>query len=287
MKPAFGLLLALAFSAAASAQDGVLSSLSDYFAHWEDRVAAAQSLQPKWMTPLATVTPRLEQEFRYDQGFQSAYHGSSLDLYGSGKGLELIPAQPIELIFTVPAYEVRRGPGAASGFGDWPGILMKIRLLSAPETSGNYVVTLFLQYGLPTGALAFTSRNQVFTPTLAAGKGWGDFDVQATMGDALPTSDHSRAGSSILTNVTLQYHLAAVFWPEVELNRTDWSGGARAGRGQTLLTPGIIFGRFPIRGRAKLIFGAGYQTAVSGRYATPPATPTFDHGWIVTARTAF
>ncbi len=41
-------------------------SLSDYFANWENRVHYAQSTQPHWMTPLVTVTPRLEQEVRYD-----------------------------------------------------------------------------------------------------------------------------------------------------------------------------------------------------------------------------
>ena len=38
------------------------SFLDDYFA----RVARNQAEQPHWGTPVATVTPRLEQEFRYD-----------------------------------------------------------------------------------------------------------------------------------------------------------------------------------------------------------------------------
>ncbi len=46
-------------------------SLSDYFANWENRVKYAQSTQPHWMTPLVTVTPRLEQEIRYDQYFET------------------------------------------------------------------------------------------------------------------------------------------------------------------------------------------------------------------------
>ena len=31
---------------------------------WLDMVSASQAAQPSWMTPLVTVTPRLEQEFR-------------------------------------------------------------------------------------------------------------------------------------------------------------------------------------------------------------------------------
>ena len=33
---------------------------------WLDMVSATQAAQPSWMTPLVTVTPRLEQEFRFD-----------------------------------------------------------------------------------------------------------------------------------------------------------------------------------------------------------------------------
>src|SRR5438128_1107290 len=43
-----------------SAQDG-------YFANWFNRVDKIQAEQPHWITPLATTTPRLEEEFRYDQ----------------------------------------------------------------------------------------------------------------------------------------------------------------------------------------------------------------------------
>ena len=39
---------------------------SDPFRSWLDMVSASQAAQPSWMTPLVTVTPRLEQEFRWD-----------------------------------------------------------------------------------------------------------------------------------------------------------------------------------------------------------------------------
>ena len=34
--------------------------------HWLSRVSATQAEQPHWTTPVATVTPRLEQEYRFD-----------------------------------------------------------------------------------------------------------------------------------------------------------------------------------------------------------------------------
>ena len=33
---------------------------------WFARVTRTQAEQPHWITPIATVTPRLEEEFRYD-----------------------------------------------------------------------------------------------------------------------------------------------------------------------------------------------------------------------------
>ena len=36
------------------------------FRSWLEMVSASQAAQPNWMTPLVTVTPRLEQEFRWD-----------------------------------------------------------------------------------------------------------------------------------------------------------------------------------------------------------------------------
>jgi hypothetical protein len=260
--------------------------LASFFSDWSARVAQAQESQPNWITPLATTTPRLEEEYRYDQYRETLKNGSTVDLYGAGKGLELIPFSPVEIIVAVPAYEVRRGVSPASGFADWPGVLVKYRLISSNNAHDNYCVTLFAQYGLPTGIPAYTSKNHVFTPTIAAGKGWGDFDLQATFGCAMPTHDNSNAGRAYATNVTAQYHLDQVFWPEVEMNRTDWAGGARAGRSQTFVTPGIVFGRFPV-GRVKFIVGVGYQAAVLTSYAKNPATPTYNHNWILSVRTAF
>jgi len=285
---ALGLLAALAASVPKlSAQMDSSSGIAGYFDHWTERVEAAQASQPGWITPLATTTPRLEQEFRYDQNRQSLENGSTVNVYDGGKGLELIPTGQTEIIIPLPAYQVRTTVKPASGLADWPGILLKYRLLSANAKTGDYIVTIFAQYGLPTGALVYTTNNHVFTPTLAVGKGFRDFDLQATLGEAIPTHDNSKAGRSILTNVTAQYHVSSLLWPEIELNRTDWSGGARASRSQTYLTPGLVVGRIPLGGRNKLILGLGYQTAISKVYATSPTTPTFNHNWILSVRTTF
>ena len=75
----------------------------------------------------------------------------------------------------------------------------------------------------------FTNRQYVVTPTLAAGKGWGDFDVRATVGATLPTQHVEVTGRTLVSNVAFQYHVDRLFWPEVELNDTAWlDGRARA-----------------------------------------------------------
>lgn len=147
----------------------------DLLGAWLDMVERTQAAQPHWVTPLVTVTPRLEQEMRYDLVWQDELHGQSTTIYGNGKGLELIPAEPVEVILGIPSY-FARSHDRENGSGDMS-FLLKYRLLSASETEGNYIVTAFLGATAPTGDREFSARHAVFTPTLAAGKGWGDFDV--------------------------------------------------------------------------------------------------------------
>src|SRR5215469_8773428 len=117
---------------------------------WLRMVTQIQSEQPGWVTPLVTVTPRLEQELRYDQFWESSAKGAWLDSYGGGKGLELIPMQNVEVIIGIPAYQVHSSPKLADGFAD-ESLLVKYRLLSANAEHGDYIVTAFLGVTLPTG----------------------------------------------------------------------------------------------------------------------------------------
>jgi hypothetical protein len=300
------LVMALGLAGGAAAQDGPpevsTKSPSDdagttaqqadppggYFAHWYDRVREAQASQPDWITPLATVTPRLEQEFRFDAGFQQAGNGAHLANYGMGKGLELIPTTSNEIILGVPPYEDRTVNKPAQGFGDDPVLLIKQRLLSANAQNGDYIVTAFFGVQAPTGATAFTNDAWVITPTIAAGKGWGRLDVQGTLGVGLPLAHEREIGKSILANLALQYHVGEFLWPELEVNATQWSGGLRDGKTQVFLTPGLVIGRFPIAGRTKAIVGLGYQVAVGPKLVTTPAlTPIYDRQLIVTTRMSF
>jgi hypothetical protein len=118
--------------------------ITDYFEHWYDRVHEAQATQPHWMTRIATVPPRLEEEIRYDQQFQDLGTGAQITNFDGGKGLELIPTTMNEILINAPAYEQRHVKSPADGFADWNFLTIKQRIVSAPEDKGNYILTTFL-----------------------------------------------------------------------------------------------------------------------------------------------
>jgi hypothetical protein len=248
------------------AQDSASSSnpVVGYFQNWFERVSKTQAEQPHWVTPLATVTPRLEQELRYDQFWQALPGGHTLVNYGGGKGLELIPAEPLEVIIGMPAYETQSGSAPKNGWADET-FLLKYRILSANEENGNYILTAFFGLSVPTGSGDYTADHYMFTPTIAFGKGWGRFDFQSTLGVAVPDNggEPTGAGTPILFNTALQYHVDKWFWPEVEANYTYWPNGKHDGLNQLFITPGVILGRFPILSRVGCTVGVGCQFAVT------------------------
>ena len=221
------------------AQDG-------YFSDWFARVDKTKSEQPPWITPIATTTPRLEEELRYDQLWQTNNHGITTNNYDGGKGLELIPFEKVEVIFNVPPYLAHNDPVVHDGFGD-TAFLVKYRLLSANEKHGGYILTAFLGWTLPTGDHKNGALHATITPTIAYGKGFRDFDLQGTFGATLPVSDTNLLGRTYSWNNAFQYRLFRKLWPEVEMNsshslpslpsfsssRTTSSGTNRSGSWRT------------------------------------------------------
>jgi hypothetical protein len=249
--------------------------------NWLREVSAIQAEQPHWATPVATVTPRLEQEFRYDQFWQSAPQGRITNNYGGGKGFEFIPVENIEVIVGVPAYETRDRPAGTGGFSD-ENLLVKYRILSGNEEHGDYILTGFLGVSLPVGSDYNTAMHEITTPTIAYGKGWGDFDIQTTLGIAVPDdgAPRNQIGTPVASNTTFQYHLFTYLWPEVELNYTWYPNGEHEGLNQLFVTPGLVIGRFKIHDRIGFTIGAGTQIAVTD-------TPTYNRNIILTARFPF
>ncbi len=258
-----------------------MSSGRNYFENWFARVSKIQSEQPHWITPMTTITPRLEEEVRYDQSWETTSSHARLTSYDYGKGLELIPGENVEVILGYPAWQSRNKGNERDGFGD-DNFLLKYRIASANEENGNYIVTGFLGLGVPTGSRDNTTNTYTVTPTIAAGKGWGDFDIQSTFGVALPDNLTSPAGAGtpLLFNTAFQYRVLKVMWPELDVNYAYWPNGEHVGLNQVFLTPSFLIGRLPIWERVGMTIGLGYQVAVTEH-------PTYNHNFIVSARVPF
>lgn len=239
-----------------------LYAQDNYFSNWFERVDKTQAEQPHWITPLATTTPRLEEEYRYDQLWQTNAKGITTDNYDGGKGLELIPFEKVEVIFNVPPYIDHNNPADKNGWGD-AAFLIKYRLLSANEQHGSYILTAFLGWSVPTGQYSNGALHAIITPTIAYGKGFGNFDVQGTLGVALPVADTNLIGRNYLLNNTFQYRILRKLWPEVELNSTFFQDGKNDGRKQNFVTPGLVVGRFHVGKRLGFSIGGGYQIATT------------------------
>ncbi|MGA2247442.1 MAG: hypothetical protein ABSH48_20830 [Verrucomicrobiota bacterium] len=257
--------------------------VADYFRNWFTRVSQTQAEQPHWVTPLVTVTPRLEEELRYDQMWESDHDDHSLTSFGGGKGLELIPAEPIEIIIGIPAWQTQfSSPQHKDGWTD-ESFLIKYRLLSANEQEGDYILTAFMGLSVPNGSDNTTGHHYLYTPTLAGGKGWGDFDIQSTLGVTIPDNGSVKTGSGtpIVSNTALQYHVMKYFWPEVEANFTYWPNGEHSELSQLYITPGLLIGRIHIAGRLGLTAGIGYQVAVTDEH------PNYRNNLVLSLRLPF
>lgn len=238
-----------------------------YFESWFSRVAKTQGEQPHWITPLATVTPRLEEEVRFDMDWLTNNAGITTENYGGGKGLELIPFERLEVLLNLPPYLVHNNPAVADGFGDFS-FNMKFRLLSANEEHGNYILTAFIGASLPTGSHSNGARDAIVTPTIAYGKGFGNFDAQGTFAVGLPAGDTNGIGRNYVWNNTFQCRVSKKLWPEVELNSTFFQQGNSGGEKQVFITPGMVIGRVQLWKRMGLTFGGGVQIAVTHFHTT-------------------
>lgn len=262
-----------------------------FFARRQAQVTATQNEQPHWVTPLVTVTPRLEQEFRTD--FVRQTDGKLLPTWilDNGKGLEIIPARRIELLFNLPPFLLHQAAAHTSdGFGD-VSFNSKYRFYARNEEHGNAIVTGFFAGSIPTGKNGNGSCCAVVTPTLAVGKGWGLLALTSTAGGSLPVTNAEGLGHTISWNNVGQYRLAKkgirrLLWPEVESNSSFFLGGPHDGKATTFLTPGLVFG--PVKfadsgdrpGRLGFTIGAGEQIAVTRFHST-------NHNLVITARMPF
>jgi hypothetical protein len=255
------------------------SSESDWVHTWMRKVDEARASQPHYVSSIVTTHVILVQQYRYDMSWQQdPAAGTSTSNYGASKGLEIIPTTRLEVGMFPPNYLVHQSK-TPDGFGDFS-FQIKYRAFSAPEGRGDYFIGFFLAGSLPTGSPPNGIGHTILSPTLAAAKGIGPWDIQTTFGANLPASGTSLLGRAIVFNTAVDYKIKGKIWPMLEQNSEFWSGGILDGKKQVFLTPGLVCGGFPLAERLRFAFGAGVQIAVTQFHQ-------YNHRWILSVRFPF
>ena len=246
---------------------------------WMRTVDEARASQPHFVSPIVTTHVMLVQQYRYDMSWQQDPSGGTVTSnYGASRGLEIIPTTRLEVGIFPPGYLTHQSNNS-DGFGDlsWQ---VKFRAFSAPEGKGDYFVGLFLGGSLPTGTPPNGLGHTVLSPTFAAAKGIGSWDIQSTIGAGLPASGASVLGQTIIFNTAIDYKIKGKIWPMLEQNSTFWLGGTLDGKKQVFLTPGLVLGSFPLAERLHLSLGGGVQIAATEFHQ-------YNHRWILSVRFPF
>jgi hypothetical protein len=234
----------------------------DWVHSWTRKVDEARASQPHFVSPIVTTHVMLVQQFRYDMGWQQdPSSGARASNYGASRGLEIIPTTRLEVGIFPPGYLVHQAK-TPDGFGDlsWQ---VKFRAFSATEGKGDYFVGFFLGGSFPTGSPPNGLGHTVLSPTFAAAKGIGSWDVQSTIGANLPATGTNLLGRAIVFNTAVDYRIKGKIWPMLEQNSIFWSGGTLDGKKEVFLTPGLVLGSFPLAQRLHLSVGGGVQIAVT------------------------
>jgi hypothetical protein len=263
--------------ATASTATANAPSEGDWVNRWLRTVDKARAEQPHTVAPLVTTHVLLVQQFRFDSLHQES--PAETWTHGGGKGLEIIPNTRMEVQVGIPPYIVHKTTNVPDGFGDIS-IFLKFRAFSAPEGKGNYFLGFFLGGSFPSATPPNGLGHTVWSPMIAAAKGWGFFDVQSTLSASLPQSGTNVLGRQILFNNAFQFKMAKIFWPQIETNSTFFIDGPYSGKKQTFLTPGLVVGSFRIFQRLRFAPGVGMQIATTSFHL-------YDHRWIWSLRFPF
>jgi hypothetical protein len=160
---------------------------------WMRQTDKARASQPHFPAPIVTTHVMLVQQFRCDLSWQQDPNGGTItSIYGDSRGLEIIPWSRLEVGIFPPSYTVHQ-TNLPDGFGDFS-YQLKLRLFSRTEGQGDYFVGFFFGGTAPTGSVPNGSAHATLSPTFAASKGLGPWDIQTTIGATLPTSGTNLLG---------------------------------------------------------------------------------------------
>jgi hypothetical protein len=297
MKKPLGSLLLLLASASVCAQTAPIPSsvpssgpapvqaADNFYARWSAQTNRIQSKQPPWPPPLVTTYTELFQVIRTDIVRQIAPARTDTWNFDNSKGVSFITPGNLEFDINLPPY-IEHNTTAVDGWGDFS-FLAKVRLASGNAQHGTYTLTAWALTTVPTGQAKNGSTNASVAPTVGGGKGFGNFDVQSTIGATIPTGTPATttAGRPVVWNTVAQYRLHKIFWPELESNATYYKGGTNDGKKQEFVTPGILIGKLALHpgdkaSRPGLTFGGGMQIATSKFHS-------YNHELVLTTRWIF
>lgn len=280
-------LLLLITSASVHAQSAPIQTSTaapgNLYAWWSAQTNATQSKQPSWAVPLVTTYTGLFQVLRTDIVRQVAPARTDTWNFDNSKAVNfIVPRANTEIAVNIPPF-IEHNTTAVDGWGDFS-FLVKYRLASGNRQHGTFVLSAWALTTVPTGQAKNGSTNASVQPNLGGGKGFGNFDVQSSIGATLPTGTPATttSGRPILWNTVAQYKTAKILWPEIESNATFFKGGTNDGKTQEFITPGLIIGKCglhpsDLQSRPGLTFGGGMQIATSKLH-------TYNHALIFTAR---
>jgi hypothetical protein len=256
---------------------------SNFFSKWENRVRSTTGKQPGWAVPVVTSTSGIVQLVRPEFVRQYTSTHFLTRNYGNSKGVDFIPYYNTEIDLNLPPYIQHNNPKVHDGAGDFS-MIAKYRPFSGNEKHGNYSTAFQLAATGATGSYKNGLPRNTFTPTVVGGKGFGNFDVQSSIGGNLPVGSVHTIGRTILWNTVAQYRVGKIFWPELEVNSSFYHLGPNDGKNQTFITPGLMVSKIKLRhdpkDRLAFIFGTGMQIATSSYHA-------YNHSLIITTRIAF
>ena len=268
----------LVLTAAAASQEKQRTFAQEFFAH----NAKMTRLQPAMITPIAAADPRLIQYARFSVSHEYTSSGAETVSYGNTRGGGLVVGNRFEFDWLPPAYIEHNSTSVKDGAGD-TSLVGKLRLVSGNAEHGNYDVAFLLARCFATGSHKNGALTGSFTPTIAAVKTFGKFDVVNAIGGTLPTSKIATQGRTINWNVLAQMHATRHIWLEVENNATFYFAGSHDGKVQNFVTPGAFY---VVRSsewastHPFFIVDAGMQMATSGFH-------TYNHNLIAETRLIF
>jgi len=243
--------------------------------------AAMTQVQPAWMGPLIQSDPRLSQALRLS--FSNSYSpGEQVMSYGNNHGLSVVALQRLQIDLDPPAFFRNHSAAFKDGFGNTT-TQVKYRIASGNAEHGDFALTAILSRSFTPGSYENGMLSGAYCPKLAAGKAFGRFNLQSTLGGVLPTGKVTAQGRAIEWNLTAQAHVNPHVWLDIENNAAFNRGGPVDGTTQNFITPAAFY---LIRRRgwepthATVVLDGGMQIATSRFHE-------YNHNLVTEARIVF